>query len=111
MDINIGDKFGRLTVVGIGHKKGYQQYYKVQCDCGSPVKEVTKSHLIWTTRSCGCLRKEEKDKDKERVRQMGLSNRKHFGCTYCGKDEHYAKGFCISCWKKWKRGTLYKNEI
>ena len=47
----------------------------------------------------------------EHYRQMGLNNRKHFGCTYCGKDKHYARGFCESCYNKWRRGTLYKNEI
>jgi len=28
-------------------------------------------------------------------------------CSYCGKEEHYAKGLCRACWSRMKRnGTL-----
>lgn len=101
--VNIGDKFGRLAVVGNGSKYGY---VKVQCDCGSPVKEVNKYNLAsGQTRSCGCLSSEA---SRKKVIMMHAARRKHFGCMVCGNDKHYAKGLCRNCYEKMKRGTLYK---
>lgn len=32
---------------------------------------------------------------------------KNKSCSYCGKQEHYAKGLCRACWSRMKRnGTL-----
>lgn len=102
--VNIGDKYGRLTVVGVGKRR---YYYKVQCDCGSPVKEVNKYNLVTgQTKSCGCLSSEA---SRKKVIMMYAARRKHFGCMVCGNDKHYAKGLCKNCYEKMKRGTLYKN--
>lgn len=112
MNIRIGDKYNNLTVVGIGHKQNYKQFYYVQCDCGSPVIEVCGYRLKdGTTKSCGCLRKKigaeiGKIYGSQNGRKAGLSRRKHFGCMICGSDKHYAKGMCRSCYDKSKRGTL-----
>lgn len=101
--VNIGDRFGRLTVVAEGSKP---YYYKVQCDCGSPIKEVYKYNLTkGDIRSCGCILKEVV---KENVKKAHEANRKHFGCMVCGSDKHYAKGLCKKCYGKASRGTLYK---
>lgn len=69
LDIKIGDKFGRLTVVQVidcpakyanpaKHRPG-QRTVKVQCDCGTdPYFTLLNSLRRGNTRSCGCLRRE-----------------------------------------------------
>ena len=38
------------------------------------------------------------------ARRIGLKNRKYEEkCTYCGKDEHYAKGYCRNCYNRYRR--------
>ncbi len=38
------------------------------------------------------------------ARRIGLKNRKYEEkCTYCGKEEHYAKGYCKACYNRYKR--------
>jgi len=51
----IGDRYGKLTIIGEGQAKGNHTYVKVQCDCGSNPFEVRLEHLKIYTRSCGCL--------------------------------------------------------
>lgn len=41
---------------------------------------------------------------KEMAREMGLRNRKYDEvCSYCGKPEHYAKGYCRLCYARYRR--------
>jgi hypothetical protein len=51
----IGDRFGKLTIIGPGHNA---EYVKVQCDCGCEPYDVRLSHLKGQghsyTVSCGC---------------------------------------------------------
>lgn len=55
----IGQKFGRLTVIGLSDRESRKTYWICQCDCGN-VKEVrSDSLLIGAIRSCGCLKKEQ----------------------------------------------------
>ena len=68
MEIKIGDKFDRLTVLELVNKKDLRQirrFAKCQCDCGSePIlvrldglcKPIASSRK--PARSCGCLQKE-----------------------------------------------------
>lgn len=55
-----GSKFGRLTVIGEnGRSKQGSVIWLCQCECGNQVS-VNSSYLMTnTTRSCGCLKKEE----------------------------------------------------
>lgn len=54
--INIGDRFERLIVVGRDDQR--KQYYRVRCDCGA-MKAVRKDGLYnGVTKSCGCLQRE-----------------------------------------------------
>lgn len=53
-----GQRFGRLTVIGLAEKRGRKLYWRVKCDCGS-AKAVHGDHLkAGKVRSCGCLSKE-----------------------------------------------------
>lgn len=52
--IRIGNRYGKLVVVGIAGRYNTAAKYRCQCDCGR-VSTVISSNLR-TTRSCGCLR-------------------------------------------------------
>lgn len=52
-----GQKFGKLTVLGIGYKQETKYYWKVQCDCGNIVNVIGPSLKSGECKSCGCSRK------------------------------------------------------
>lgn len=62
-EINIGERFGRLQVIGLGDKVheangSWSCRYLCHCDCGT-VKQIRARALLQPknpTRSCGCLR-------------------------------------------------------
>lgn len=80
-----GEKYGRLTVLGLDHRvksiwqgqnKGYFYYWKCQCECGNKII-VSNSHLrTGHTKSCGCYKN---DLLVDRVKTHGLSNTRLFG--------------------------------
>lgn len=54
-----GEKFGRLTVIGLDDKPGRKTYWICQCECGN-VKSVRSDSLKQgVIKSCGCLKKEQ----------------------------------------------------
>lgn len=54
-----GQKFGRLTVVGIQETNTRKTYWVCQCDCGN-IKVVRSDSLQnGMIRSCGCLKREQ----------------------------------------------------
>ena len=58
LNISIGDRSGRLVVVGFTHRS--RQYALVcQCDCGTESVVVMPRDFLRSTRSCGCLRREQ----------------------------------------------------
>lgn len=53
---NPGEKFGRLTVVGLDHKNAHsEQFWLMSCDCGNQKVIVARSVLTGATKSCGCI--------------------------------------------------------
>ena len=64
MDINIGDKIGRLKVIeydGYYKKEGTKEkrhYYKCLCDCGKEVVVNGKNLRSENIKSCGCIASE-----------------------------------------------------
>jgi hypothetical protein len=56
----VGQKYGRLTVVGKAESRGKSTYWNCICDCGNPlIVEVRGTHLKnGHVSSCGCYRKE-----------------------------------------------------
>lgn len=104
--IQIGDKFGMLTVVAKGRKKANYRYYVVQCECGSALKEVVGTSLLTgLTRSCGCL-------SKEHMRKVGRANRKYEHCLMCENPIVWNHGLCYTHFLQWQRGdvTAEQNE-
>ena len=54
-----GQKFGKLTVIGLKDTNTRKTYWICQCDCGN-VKAVRSDSLLSDAiRSCGCLKKEQ----------------------------------------------------
>lgn len=53
--MNIGDRFGRLTVVGFDGTRAV-----CQCDCGNlkKIRKTSLTHSTEPTRSCGCIQVE-----------------------------------------------------
>ena len=104
--IQIGDRFGKLTVVAKGRKKANYRYYVVQCECGSALKEVVGTSLLTgLTRSCGCL-------SKEHMRKVGKANRKYEHCLMCENPIVWNHGLCYTHFLQWQRGdvTAEQNE-
>lgn len=54
-----GQKFGRLTFVCLtGKKRGGAPEWEFNCDCGNKHYAIAKHVVSGTTKSCGCLHKE-----------------------------------------------------
>lgn len=54
-----GQRFGRLTVIGVDDRGTQKTYFYCQCDCGN-VKSIRSDSLLnGAIRSCGCLKKEQ----------------------------------------------------
>lgn len=61
----IGEKFGRLTVTGLAHKKKGFEWYYCDCDCGTKDYLVRKDNLLsGNTQSCGCIKKERRARNR-----------------------------------------------
>lgn len=55
-----GQRFGRLTVLGLSPKKsGRKSYWVCQCDCGNKHLVRSDSLTSGNVQSCGCLKKEQ----------------------------------------------------
>lgn len=58
-----GQRFGRLTVIGLKDTNTRKTFWICQCDCGN-LKEVRSDSLIaGNIRSCGCLKREQDKKN------------------------------------------------
>lgn len=57
-NVNIGDRFGRLTIIREVGKRGNFRFFECKCDCGA-IRVVAMGNLRkGTTKSCGCLHTE-----------------------------------------------------
>lgn len=68
----IGQKFGRLIVLGLSSKKsGRKSYWVCQCSCGN--KAIVRSDSLKNSNvmSCGCLKKEQDEKNLYHTRKYG----------------------------------------
>lgn len=60
-----GQKFGRLTVTGKWERKKKHIVWQVVCECGITKWAQDSGLLSGTTQSCGCLRKERQEKQRQ----------------------------------------------
>ena len=54
----LGERFGRLTVIGKAENANEHVMWTCQCDCGSMSKVSSQSLRSGNSSSCGCIRKE-----------------------------------------------------
>ena len=92
-----GLRFGRLTAISPTERRNRDGtvFWLCKCDCGKEAVVSGNRLRRGATKSCGCIRKES-------LQKAHVARRKHFGCLYCGSDQHYAKGLCRSCYNKRK---------
>lgn len=132
--LQAGQKFGRLTVISLHHKKPFYrgrcvnfiEYYLCKCDCGN-TKVVCRLNLGRSTNSCGCLKRE---KSISRLKIHGKSDTRIYSiwCNmiyrcYSEKDNSYirygGRGITVCDeWKKdfmsfykWALGNGYKENL
>ena len=69
--IEVGQIFGRLTVIGLNRKDAKcRKYYDVHCKCGLDFVACGSSLKRGRTKSCGCLRRQVS-------KQQGYKNKTH----------------------------------
>ena len=103
--ISIGDRYGRLTVIGKGKKVRNYRFYVVQCDCGSPAKEVNGISLTsGATTSCGCYH-------SEKVASVGKKNRKYAKCPFCDCTKLHNRGLCYKHYLEWSRNGFGTDQL
>lgn len=121
-----GQRFGRLTVIGIDDRNTRKTYWNCLCDCGN-IKSVRSDSLqSGAIRSCGCLKREQNEinlvnEEKKKVAKFGSkfghlriheiwSNMK--GRCYNKNDSRYSSygGRGIDVCEEWKNDffSFYK---
>ena len=56
-NIVVGQKFGKLNVLGFAYKKRNQKWWNLKCDCGNNHVATTNSLNTGSIKSCGCTKK------------------------------------------------------
>lgn len=54
--VNIGDKYGRLSILNEVESKKWKRYFLCKCDCGNETVVSLDNLRSGHTQSCGCLR-------------------------------------------------------
>lgn len=97
--MNIGDKFGLLTVIDRPFLKNNKSYVKCKCDCGNIV-EVRKDHLLGLnhskTISCGCA---TKSSGELKIEQLLIENNIDFQTQYRIKEFNISAPFDFAIFK------------
>ena len=80
MENIIGMRFGKLVVDEFLERKNYKDYYKCTCDCGKTVIVPYYNLKTGNTKSCGCLRYEQKRYDDLTGKKFGRLTVKEIHC-------------------------------
>lgn len=59
----IGQRFGRLVVIGLDDRNSKKTYWVCQCDCGGIKSARSDCLLCGAVKSCGCMKKEQDKKN------------------------------------------------
>ena len=122
-----GERFGRLTVIGLHQTETRKTYWECQCDCGN--KKVVRSDSLQcgAIRSCGCLKKEQDKQNlwSSEAKKKYLANGGKFSGTrlyeiwkgmksrcYYEKDSRYSRygGRGIAMCDEWRKDFLAFRE-
>ena len=100
----IGDRYGYLTIIDRGVKRGHHTYVKVQCDCGSKPFDVRLEHLRGQshgrTISCGCA---SESAGELKIRQELEKWKIPFETQYRIKDFNFYSPFDFAIFNKDKK--------
>ena len=58
LNIKIGDKYGRYSIVKEVERVGYDRHFLCLCECGTKKIASLRNLRKGNTQSCGCLQKE-----------------------------------------------------
>ena len=61
-----GQRFGRLTVIGVDDRGARKTYFICNCDCGKMKSVRSDSLICGAIRSCGCLKHEQDESNLDR---------------------------------------------
>ena len=87
LNISIGDKYGKWTVLHMGEKKEYTRsiFYTCQCECGT-IRDVRASALFHgMSSSCGCVKSKGEEKIYNFLKEKSIKfNQEHIfpDCVY-----------------------------
>lgn len=83
MDL-VGERYGRLTIIGEAERRGYVRHWRCACLCGGEIVASHSNLRSGATQSCGCLHRERasaantthgKKRSAEYVVWMGMRQR------------------------------------
>lgn len=91
-DIEIGDVYGRLTILELdsdktNNNRRKRKYYKCSCICGNEKSICGESLKDGTTLSCGCYQKERTSKSNRKFNTYDLTG--DYGIGYTDKNEEF----------------------
>jgi hypothetical protein len=107
--MQVGEKYGRLTVVEYMYTDAHpRKYFRCSCECGGEVVTHTNSLRTGNTRSCGCLSREAKKaqllpNDRGVINQIVLQYKRHAsdrGLSFCLDYEEFevlVRSPCVYC--------------
>ena len=110
-----GQKFGRLTVIGLSERQSRKTYWICQCDCGNVSEHRSDGLLNGSIKSCGCYKKEVSAKNVSKNHTHKQSGTRIYRIWQAMKnrcfdinDKRYARygGRGITVCDEWKNNFL-----
>lgn len=108
--INAGDKFGRLTVIGTCKNQKNHTLYLCKCECGKEKKAYSFNLVKGQTQSCGCLQKEKAKEANTKKNEYRFEDDYVVGITTKGEeflfDKEDYEEISKYCWLILKNGYV-----
>lgn len=121
----VGKRFGRLTVVEKGERSGHDRLYLCKCDCGNTIIVRGGNLISGTTKSCGCLRRENTSRmfsshghaNKERLYYIWMDMRRR--CDDMSDKNYGGRGISVcdawnddyAVFRNWALSNGYKEDL